>query len=232
MSGYLNHKYGLVLSAAHVLLPQTRVHLAKKISAKKTPPEQTCKSLFILFDQETEKLKKRTHDINDKINNNRLEHDLAMSDHDKALLASDEDEVARLRSKIERLDSDYGWLSREAELLTRAGPQSSPVLKELAQKWQEQASQEANELRHKWGKQLTALEDRWHHYLEAVNILGRIADQCDDLQFQYGVITETTKLSLKWLDLPHSNIDCGLQRGQIFKDQKTVAETFKKGHKK
>lgn len=193
---------------------------------------RTTKDLYKLFDQERANLEKRTFSFTDKINVNRLEHEQLMKDHDQAVLAGNDKEVLRIREQAEKLDKEYGWLSREAELLSRAGPQSSPVLKDIANQWHELATAETNELKARWGDGLQKLDEAYHQFLQAVNVLGRIADECEIIQWHFNNITEITKAKLPWIDLPQNSIDCGLSRGPIFKDQKQVINTYQKGIKK
>ena len=189
----------------------------------------TAAALFSQFEAEQENLLKRVHQINDTINQNRAEHAQVMAQHDQAFLAGDQAQVAQLRSEAEQLDKDYGWATREAELLSRAGAKTSPVLRRLAQQWHKVVQGEVQGLQQRWEQAVKELEEAHMAVLKATATLGRLGKKCDNIMHQYGTITTATGLNLTWIQTPNSRVDLKRQRGPMYQDPVLVTNVYKLG---
>lgn len=172
----------------------------------------------------------RINKINDDINQNRAKYATTLAARDNAMLSGNEAEAEELKNQCLKLDEQYGWLSRDVQILSNNGARNAPPVLEAGERTIAANKKTMAELQNRWDhivEQLNGHRDAWYKLTAE---LGKIAIAGHKIRAQNEDVMTTTGLAGAWVSSPDDRaVNVDKQRGVIFLDPKKTLQIFKRG---
>ena len=173
-----------------------------------------------------EDLLKRQRGVQGKIDANRAQRQDALERFDRAVLENED--LIPLQAEIEKLDSEYGLLSRQALILTDAD--GSEYMAELARAVLAENERLLKELRAEWHQQVEKLQKHTDQYLRTVRKASAIYKKGEALNNEIALARESLpkRGESRYIPGVADNLNLDRLKGDIFFDNNLIRQTFLK----